>query len=82
MGPWRVPKRMKIRDLQMFGIGIEVAIDSVLFDPDSDSDPDGLSFGAILGTDKKMEIRNAPEKHCHQNTEGMIGIIKALHRFC
>ncbi len=35
-----------------------------------------------LEEERKKEIRNALEIYCQQDTEGMIGIIKALYSFC
>ena len=40
-----------------------------------------MAFGN-LEEDRKKKIRNALEIYCHQDTEGMIGIIKALHSLC
>ncbi len=40
-----------------------------------------MAFGS-LSEARKMEIRKALEIYCHQDTEGMIEILKALQRLC
>ena len=40
-----------------------------------------MAFGNLPPA-KKKEIRKALEAYCHRDTEGMIGILKALERLC